>query len=81
MLCSCANGQYFSSVAGAMKATRNQEGSGVTICVSDVDSTAAIFHSFLSRPVDVDMNPDIVRESVSNQGKVEVSELSRELLL
>ena len=39
------------------------------------------FQTFLSRPVDVDMGPDIVRESVSNQGKREVSKLSKELFL
>ena len=44
-------------------------------------SAAATFHSFLSRPVSVDMSPDIVRESVHSQGKGEVSGLSRELFL
>ena len=81
MLCSYANGQYFSSIVGALKATRNREGRGVTIWVSDVDSAAAIFHSYLGRPAGLDMSPDIVRESVSNQGEGEVSELSRELFL
>ena len=71
----------FNSIAGALKATGNPERSGVTIWVSGVDSYTAIFHSFLSRPVGVDMNPGSVRESVSNQGKGEVSELSRELFL
>ena len=78
---SCANGECLSSMVGALKATRNREGSGVTIWVSDVDSTAAIFHSCLSRPVGVDMSPDIVSESVSNRGKGGVSELSCELFL
>ena len=81
VLCSCANGQYFSSVVGALKATRNREGSGVTIWVSDVDSAAAIFQFFLNRPIGVDMSPGSVRESVSNQDEGEVSELSRELFL
>ena len=49
--------QYLSSVVGTLKAIRNREGSGVTIWVSDVDSSAAIFHSL---PVGVDMSPDIV---------------------
>ena len=77
----CENGQYLSSIVGALKATKNLEGSGVTISVSDVDSAAAIFHSFLSRSVGIDMSPGSVRESVSDQGKGEVSELSRELSL
>ena len=47
--------QYLSSIVGAMKATKNQEGKGVTIWISDVDCAAAIFHSFLSRPVGVDL--------------------------
>ena len=81
MLCSCAYGQYVSSIAGALKATRNREGSGVTIWVSEVDSAATIFHPLLSRPIGVDMSPGIVRESVSNQGKGEISELSRKLFL
>ena len=31
VLCSCTNGQYFSLIAGALKATRNREESCVTI--------------------------------------------------
>ena len=81
VLCSCANSQYLSSIAGALKATRNWEGSGVTIWVSDVNSAATVFHPLLSRPISVDMSPGSVRESVSNQGKREVSKLSRELFL
>ena len=64
-----------------MKAARNREGSGVTIWVSDVDSAATVFHSFLSRPISVGISPDILREPVSNLGKGEVSELSGELFL
>ena len=75
MLYSCANGQYFSLIVRAPKATRSRERSGVIIWVSDADYAAAIFHSRFSRPVGVDMSPDIVRESVSYQGKDEVSEL------
>ena len=63
MICSLANGQYFNSIAGALKAIRSWEGSGVTILVPGVD-----------------MSLGIVRESVSNQGKGEVSELSRVLI-
>ena len=81
VLCSCTNSQYLGSIVGALKATRNWEGSGVTIWVSDVDSAATIFHPLLSRPISVDMSPGGVRESVSDQGKREVSELSRELFL
>ena len=78
---SCTNNQYLSSIVGALKATRNWEGSGVAIWVSDVDSAAAIFHPLLSRSVSVDMSPGSEREPVSDQGKREVSELSRELFL
>ena len=81
MLCSRADDQYFS--LRVLKATRNQEGSGIwcRLWVSDLDSAATIFYSLLSRPVNIDFSPDIMRESFSSQGKGEVSELSVELIL
>ena len=81
MLCGCTNSQYLSSKVGALKAIGNREGSGVTFLVFDVHSAAAIFHPLLCRPVGVDMSPDIVGESVRNEGKGEISELSGELFL
>ena len=48
---------------------------------SDVDSTAAILHSFLSRPISVDMSLGFTGKSINGFGKGEVSEFSRELFL
>ena len=51
------------------------------MCFSDALSAAVIFHTFHSRPVGVNESPGIVREPVVSQGKGEVSEFSRELIL
>ena len=47
MVCSCANGQYLSSIVGELKATGNREGKG--IFVSDVETAAAIVRESVSK--------------------------------